>query len=74
MLQPLMTLILLINYDFLKTRDMVLLDIIQCTKDAIFMGLFIASPIIIIVSVSYLIKRRKDKKWEEEYKKFMDGK
>ncbi len=53
---------------------MVLLDIIQCTKDAIFMGLLIASPIIIIVSVSYLIKRRKDKKWEEEYKKFMDGK
>jgi len=69
-----MTLILLINYDFLKTRDMVLLDIIQCTKDAIFMGLLIASPIIIIVSVSYLIKRRKDKKWEEEYKKFMEGK
>jgi len=53
---------------------MVLLDLIQCIKEAIIGGTFIVACVFLPIIVYQIIKKRKDKRWEEEYRKFMDEK
>lgn len=53
-------------------HTMVLLDIIQCVKEAVIGGTLIVACVYLPIIVYKFIKKRKDKRWEEEYKKFMD--